>query len=145
MAEAILKNILASKGRNDINVSSAGTAAWEGEPGSYCAVEALREHTIDSGNHRARRLTEQMVDISDLILCMTRLQKRNIITMYPRFADKVFTFYEYAYSVDNQENFADREVSDPYGMPIETYRKCIKEIKDLSEKVFENISSESRE
>jgi len=145
MAEAILKNILASKGRNDINVYSAGTAAWEGEPGSYCAVEALGEYAIDACNHRARRLTEQMVEISDIIICMTRLQKRNIITMYPRFAHKVFTFYEYAYFVDNQEEFADKEVSDPYGMPIETYRKCIEEIKGLSDKVFDHISLKPRE
>ena len=145
MAEAILNNLLASTSREDINVSSAGTAAWEGEPASHSAVEVLREFNIKTGSHRARRLTELMIDSADVVMCMTRFQKKNIAALFPRFRDKVFSIYEYAYFGENDEQYAERDVSDPYGMPAEIYRKCLKEIEALLERVFERISLESGE
>ncbi|MGE5327965.1 MAG: low molecular weight protein arginine phosphatase [Deltaproteobacteria bacterium] len=142
MAEAIFKKILASKDINNIGVSSAGIAAWEGEPPSYSAVEVLKESGMKMGNHRARRLVEHMLDAADIVLCMTRLQKKNIIAQFPQFGDKVFSIYEYSYLGENQEQLAEKDVSDPYGMPIETYRKCIEEIKELLERIFKRIDSE---
>jgi len=139
MAEAIFNNILLLKGKDDICVSSAGTAAWEGDPPSRSAVEVLREKGIETGDHRARRLIEQMLDSADLVLCMTRLQKKNISGLFPQFRDKVFSLYEYAYLGEDDEQFKGKDVLDPYGMSVETYRKCIEEINTLLERISEQI------
>lgn len=140
MAEAILKNILASKGMENVKVSSAGLAAWEGDPANQNAVEVLRESGIDTGNHRAKKLVKQMLDSSDIVLCMTWLQKKNISAQFPGFRDKVFSIYEYTSAVQDNEQSAARDVADPYGMPIDVYRKCFHELKDLLERVGEQIS-----
>lgn len=145
MAEAIFKNILNLKEERNIGVSSAGTSAWEGDPASCSAVEIIKEYGVEPENHRARRLSEEILDSADIVLCMTRLQKKNIVSMYPKSRDKIFTLYEYACFADTDQKFKENDVSDPYGMPVETYRECFHEIKDLLERAYERIINEYKE
>lgn len=139
MAEVILKSILTSKGIEYINVSSAGMAAWEGEPANQCAVEALKEIGIETGSHRAKKLIKQMLDSADIVLCMTRLQKKNISALFPESEGKVFSIYEYAFTEENNEESTARDVADPYGMPVEVYKKSAGEITDLLQRILKKI------
>ena len=53
-------------------VSSAGTMDWSGQPAHEHAIAAMAERGLDLSAHRSRRLSEYLVDESDLIVVMTR-------------------------------------------------------------------------
>ena len=56
----------------DAEVSSAGTMDWSGQPAHEYAIAAMAERGLDLSAHRSRRLSEYLVDESDLIVVMTR-------------------------------------------------------------------------
>ncbi|WP_419845337.1 hypothetical protein [Candidatus Poriferisocius sp.] len=56
----------------DAEVSSAGTMDWSGQPAHEYAIAAMAERGLDLSAHRSRRLSEYLVDESDLIVAMTR-------------------------------------------------------------------------
>src|SRR5664279_15800 len=70
MAEAIARRLAPEQGLNDLDISSAGTAAWEGAPASDGALLVSLENDIDLSSHKARLLTRDLLDRSDLILAM---------------------------------------------------------------------------
>ena len=67
MAEALFAHLAP-----DAEVSSAGTMDWSGQPAHEYAVAAMAERGLDLSAHRSRRLSEYLVDESDLIVVMTR-------------------------------------------------------------------------
>src|SRR5215211_6912606 len=71
MAEALLREALASRGAEQITVSSAGTGAWDGAPASEGAYLVGLEHGLDLSGHRAQLLTRDAVKSADLILTMS--------------------------------------------------------------------------
>ena len=56
----------------EAEVSSAGTMDWSGQPAHDYAIAAMAERGLDLSAHRSRRLSEYLVDESDLIVVMTR-------------------------------------------------------------------------
>ena len=56
----------------DVEVGSAGTMDWSGQPAHEYAIAAMAERGLDLSTHRSRRLSEYLVDESDLIVAMTR-------------------------------------------------------------------------
>ena len=70
LAEAIARRIVDEAGRTDIEVSSAGTQAWDGSPASDGSLLVGIERGLDLSAHRSRRLTREIVSDSDLILVM---------------------------------------------------------------------------
>ncbi len=56
----------------EAEVSSAGTMDWSGQPAHDYAIAAMAERGLDLSAHRSRRLSEYLVDESDLIVAMTR-------------------------------------------------------------------------
>src|SRR5688500_8744706 len=70
LAEAIARRAIDEAGRTDIEVSSAGTHAWDGAPASDGALLGGTERGLDLSSQRARRLTPEIVRESDLILVM---------------------------------------------------------------------------
>ena len=56
----------------DLEVGSAGTMDWSGQPAHEYAIAAMAERGLDLSAHRSRRLSEYLVDESDLIVAMTR-------------------------------------------------------------------------
>ena len=70
MAEAIARRLVADSGRSDIEVSSAGTQAWDGSPASDGSLLVGMERGIDLSAHRSRRLTREILVEHDLVLVM---------------------------------------------------------------------------
>ena len=71
MAEAIARRLLESRGREDVAVASAGTAAQDGAPASEGAYLIALEHGLDLTAHRARQITSDLVAAADLVLGMS--------------------------------------------------------------------------
>lgn len=127
MAEGIF-NSFPQKG---FFATSAGLSAASGEKPSKNSVAVLSEIGIDIKNHRARRLTPEMVENAALVITLTRAHKNAVLNIQNRPLQKVMTLGEAA-----REN---RDILDPYGGTIEIYRACRDEIFDLVKEAYDNL------
>jgi protein-tyrosine-phosphatase len=59
-----------------VDVGSAGTAAWEGQPATANAVAVAAQEGIDLAGHRSRRATPELARGADLVLVMEREHAR---------------------------------------------------------------------
>jgi len=124
-----LKKMLNEK--KDISVLSCGIAAPEGMMPTPEAVNVMKEEGVDISYHRARRVTDEIIRNSDLILVMTNSHKNEILTRVPEAKDKVYLLREFD---DSVENISDLDIDDPIGMPVEFYRNVRDTIKRSLEK-----------
>ncbi|TDT62381.1 low molecular weight protein arginine phosphatase [Fonticella tunisiensis] len=127
MAEAIAKHY-ASINKLDIEVSSAGIYAVQGEKASQNAIKAMEEKGLDLTSHLSKPLSYDLLKSADLVLTMTEGHKLAILSRYPEFKEKVFTLGEYAGE--------DRDIIDPFGGDLNVYRACAFELENLIGKVF---------
>ena len=112
MAEAIFNSLIKE---DEFKAYSCGIFGDGNSPISDNAKLVLEELGIET-SHISAPLTESAMKETDLVIGMTSNHARNIISMFPLYADKV-----YAMPVD---------ISDPYGGNIDVYRNCRNEIKE---------------
>lgn len=100
MAERLLMLALRRRvgGRVDeLYVShGAGTGPWhEGEPMSAPAARQLESRGCDANGFRARRVSQAMIDVSDLVLCATAEQVSHVVRVRPDAIAKTFVLGEF--------------------------------------------------
>ncbi len=127
LAEVILKSGLKKAGikragtgmagTKKVNVSSAGTGAFEGGRASSGSTITARRMGLSLARFRSKPLTQLRVRRADLILTMTGSQKREIVARWPEEQDKTFTLSEYS-------GTGDGDVRDPVGGPLSAYYHC---------------------
>ncbi|MDF2616822.1 MAG: protein tyrosine phosphatase, partial [Sedimentibacter sp.] len=83
MAEGIFKQMLIDLNIENINVSSAGLSAFEGDKANQKSIDVLKNKGIDISKHSARQLTGEIIKRSDLILTMTAAHKMSILNYAP--------------------------------------------------------------
>jgi protein-tyrosine-phosphatase len=137
MAEAMLRDALASRGAEQITVSSAGTGAWDGAPVSEGAYLVGLEHGVDLSSHRAQLLTGELVRSADLILTMSSHHRARVAELGGE--DKVHVLGEY---VGRDESRA--EVSDPFGSDLASYRQTYDELQELIGGVVSRVADTVR-
>lgn len=130
MAEGILKDMAKKKGLK-LNVTSAGTFAFDGQEVSRDAVHVMREEGIDISQHRSRIVHRDLVESADLIFTMSRSHKGELLKKYDFLKDKVYTLKEYAYG-------REEDVEDPFGRGTSAYRKAKEEIKKALIEAIDN-------
>lgn len=135
MAEALARKILEGRPgeKSDIEVSSAGVAAWPGDRASREAVEALAGMGVSLLEHQASRLTPEDVRQADLVLTMTGVHREYVRNLVPGVSGKVFTLAEYAGVAE--------DVPDPIGQGLEIYRNCARRLQDLITRALDRIGS----
>lgn len=126
MAEGFAK-ALNKDGNYDIQ--SAGISAVDGDKVSESSVAAMKDFGIDISGHKARYLSSEMMQKSDLVLTMTAFQCEFLRNKYPEYAEKIFAM-------------SNSDVSDPYGQDEKTYKKCAEEIKAAVDAVFEKLKND---
>jgi protein-tyrosine phosphatase len=125
MAEAVFRRLVAERlgcradevDQRGVVVASAGLAAWGGGPASANAIQAVTELGGDLSGHESQPLTEALVRQADVILTMTAAHRDAILGQFPEAGGRVAML-----SPDR------RDVIDPIGGPLETYRKCARQI-----------------
>ena len=143
MAEGILKFLLKENNIENINVSSAGLSAFEGQRANEKAIDVLKNKGIDIKNHRSRQLTEEIIKTSDLILTMTDSHKKLITNTLPEYLHKIYTLKEYALKVNNESrDNANLDIDDPYGMDMKTYEETSNEITEQLVKIIKAIDKQ---
>jgi protein-tyrosine-phosphatase len=135
MAESIARRLVAERGLKDIEVASAGTAAWEGSSASDGAVLVAIERNSDIAAHRARLLTREIVDSSDLILAMGPHHLERIEALGG--GDKTHLLTSYA-----SRGAEERPIADPFGGDLDGYRATYDELERELGFVFDRIAAE---
>lgn len=117
MAEGLLAHALAAEDGplKNVQVISAGVAARPGEHVSENSVIALKKVGIDIASHRARPLTQEMLDKALLVLCMTESHRSLIELQASPVPARLHLFREF------MPAGATREIADPFGGPLRLY------------------------
>jgi protein-tyrosine-phosphatase len=135
MAAAIAKKIAGERGLTDIEVASAGTAAWDGQPATDGALLVGMERQLDVGTHRSRTLTKAMVEAQDLILAMGGHHRDRAEALGGE--GKTFLLTTYA-----SHGAEERSVADPFGGDLETYRATADELEEAIRRVVDRLAAE---
>jgi protein-tyrosine-phosphatase len=133
MAEALARKIARRRGIENLNISSAGTNAWDNIPATDEALLVGMEREIDLTGHRARKLTPTIVSEADLIFVMTPGHLEQVKQLGGR--GKVHVIDEYASGTTNQG------VADPYGGDLEAYRHTADVLEAELEKLFDRLAT----
>ena len=133
MAAAMLNDIAVN---NDLNVliDSAGVFAEVGGKAADEAIAAMERRGIDLSGHRTKPLTDELIDMADVILVMTEAHKQLVESVAK---GKVHTLLEYA--------GGEGDISDPYGGDAEEYERTASEIYDALVDIAEKLPVEPEE
>ena len=134
MAEYLFREAL--KGRNDVEVSSAGISAFLNGGPTPETISTLRKEGIDATHHHSRCLTRMMVKKADLILAMTSMHRYQIVSFEPSAANRTYLLREFA---KISSGAYDLGVPDPIGQGAQTYEECAVVIKEAVQKIAELV------
>ncbi|MDO8736420.1 MAG: hypothetical protein Q7K29_04985 [Thermoleophilia bacterium] len=91
LAEAFLKDYASKQGlAGRIEVSSAGTHGWDGNPATVEARTAGARHGLDLSGHRAREVRRPIMDENDFVLAMTIRQHEWLLRTFPESENKIY-------------------------------------------------------
>lgn len=117
MAEIIFRNMCIANGRNDTQVSGAGTfAEYEMTEDAFKALEICGE-LLPCQKLRATQFTAQMIDEYDHVICMTENHAKYVGRQHAN----VKTLHEFANCGD---------IFDPYGYPLDIYIEVCKKLQN---------------
>jgi protein-tyrosine-phosphatase len=135
LAEALARRVIVERALSDIDVSSAGTSAWDSAPASDGALLVGMERGLDLSQHRARTLTRELVRESDLILAMGPHHLERIEALGG--SGHAYLLIEYA-----SRGASARAVNDPIGGELELYRSTADELDVEIRRVFDRVTAE---
>ena len=127
MAEGLFR-AHGGEAKTGLAVASAGLFTQDGLPASDNAVAAAAELDADISAHRTRMLTHEIAQSARYLVCMTGAHYDRVCELFPDCADKVFTLTQ-------------RDVSDPFGGDLETYRRAAAEIDAGVRSIIERLSA----
>ena len=132
LAEAIARRIAENGGRSDIDVSSAGTQAWDGSPASDGSLLVGMERGLDLSSHRSRRLTPDIIGASDLILVMAPSHLATVKEIDP--GANVHLLGGYV-----SGNTPPSTVQDPFGGDLAAYRETADDLERELDGLLEKL------
>jgi protein-tyrosine-phosphatase len=123
MAEAMFNALAEDRGLG-FRAESAGVRALKGEPMAPNASAALEEMGIYAEGHRAREVSEEMLEGDVLVLAMG-----------PRHVEKLRRVFGETFEVHSLPRYVnsgtgDEEVPDPYGSTMTAYRASARQLLD---------------
>ncbi len=125
MAEIILKRKLKLAGIQGIRVSSAGIRAEEGAKISKNSFKALKEMGYVPYGFKSKRLTKEMIQKTDIVICMSKEHKQ------------VLSGFDNVYTVG--EIVGMKDILDPYGGDYRVYQETSHQIEDLCNALISKI------
>ena len=135
MAHRMLEKRLKDIQNNETEVFSCGIYAQNGDGSTFNAIEAMKEYNVDLSKHRATNINKSNIEEMDLILCATKTHKQEVIYMYPKIKEKVFTMKEYV-----NKDATDLDIKDPWGYDSYVYSRCAEEINEVIDVIIEKLS-----
>jgi protein-tyrosine phosphatase len=168
LAEGFLRRDLRERLLDSVEVSSAGTAGWEGEEAMRESVLSAAERDVDISGHIARRLLRDHVEAADLVLAMAGEHRDAIVRSMNEAAPKTFTLKELVRLLEelprpavgdtrpdgaltdrlreahlHRSRFAggpeDEDIPDPLGQRIESYRAVASELEEWCRRLVDGL------
>jgi protein-tyrosine phosphatase len=130
MAEGLLKKKMQEKGRDDVEVISAGMMMLSGLGATEPTRQLLKKEGIDVSGHHSRQLTRDMARKADIILVMEKIHEEKILAMAPEVKNRLFLLKEFA-KIDD----ANLSIDDPIGRSTQFYEQTFRVIKEAVERV----------
>lgn len=135
MAKYYFNKVIETKKLQDKYIgTSCGIYSVKGEHATDNAIEAMKDYDVDMTSHKATRIQDSQIMSCDLIITLTIYHKNVVVKMYPELAEKVYTLKEY---VNPKVEYKD--IDDPWGLDINTYKFCAKEITENIDKMIEKL------
>ena len=146
MAEALLRYELRKRRCKGIEVSSVGTWAMNGNSASADAIAVLADRGVRLAEHRSRPLVIEELDSANLIVAMTSVHIREILSLSPGVDHKIRLLKELEKLVPKRAAGTPSErvaamlavtrprrrraldLDDPMGLPISSYERCLAEL-----------------
>ncbi len=135
MAENFLRHML--KGREGVEVCSAGTGVFISSSASAETISVLRREGIDALMHTSQPLNSILLKKSDLILVMTRTHRQQVLERVPGVEKRVYLLREFTNLPRGFTN--DLDIPDPIGKPPEAYEECLFMIKEAVSHIIKLI------
>ena len=129
MATFMLRQELAKRGIDGIDVDSAGTMRHE-KPMTPLAVGTLDKHGVFCDGYVSKFVDKQVFDSSDFVFVMTEAHKIMLSALYGA-NDKVTEL----------SSFLGREVADPYGLGEDAYEQTYDDLSEAIPKVIEFLQN----
>jgi protein-tyrosine-phosphatase len=124
MAEFLMRQALREAGvEKQVRIVSAGLHASAGREAHPWAQEASADLDVALAEHRAKPLTQEMVEEADCIFAMDFQNKAELLTLYPELQSKIYMLSAYA-----DAPWQYREIPDPYLGDLETTRLCARKL-----------------
>lgn len=127
MGEALLKDAIAKEPAGsplkNLKIISAGTYGEDGMRATQYAVEVLKQRGIDFKGHIAQSISKDMLDSSFALVAMTKNHLDTVKAYFPKnLPPRALTLL----SLDPNAKYKD--VMDPYGYDLNTYKNVCDEI-----------------
>lgn len=125
MAEAIFRQvsskILGCSERElrdrGVDIFSAGIAAGDHDPATSEAVSVMQKRGLDLSGHLSRRVRDDMLEQSDIVLTMTTRHRDVLKDARPDLAERIRLLSRNGH-----------DISDPFGMGTPAYEACADEL-----------------
>ena len=137
MAGALAAKLAGEEFGREVEIKTAGIAAFPGAPASPQAVTVMEEKGLDLAEHTAQPVSLELVEWAELILTMTAGHKQVMLGQFPQAGQKLFTLGEYA------GNPAPQEIPDPFGGTVEDYRRTAQVLEEALRGVLAVLSKEN--
>jgi protein-tyrosine phosphatase len=174
IAEGVLREALRGElGERAPEVSSAGTAGWEGSAAMPESVRAAAEVGVDISAHTARRLVTSLVEQADLVIGMAGEHRVQVVHAVPDAAGITFSLKELVRLLEAlppsaeptpdrtlavrvaeadalrrsgfEGNPLDDDVVDPLGLPLDSYRAIAWELDGWCARLVAGLYGHARE
>ena len=120
-----------------VSVTSAGTAARDGDPASPESIDVASRDGMNLEAHRSRRVTRDMLEEADLVLVM----ERSHLAALERIGATRRAFVLSEWPPPGEPGLV---VSDPYGASIEAYEECWRRIRRHVRRAAPQVLSAAR-
>lgn len=139
-AQGLFTNKMRQKSYKNFYADSAGLLALPGNSVTFLAKKVAAEHGVDLSGHKAKRLSQKLVDRADLILVMEKVHKDELITEFPEATDKTFILRRFA-----RYGSRNRGIADPYGLQYDAYRFCYIDIEDSVSGLVDHLIKKTKD
>jgi protein-tyrosine phosphatase len=124
-AQGLFTKMVHQEGHKGFHADSAGLIALPGNSVTFLAQKVAAEHGVDLAGHKAKRLSKELVDWSELILVMEKSHKDELLANFPEATDKTFLIRRFS-----RFGSRNRGIADPYGLQYDAYCFCYLDIED---------------
>ena len=124
-AERILQSLMPNK-----QISSAGIGALVDKGIEENAAQLLSKNSYNAENHKARQVSESIINNADLILVMEKKHQQVLMQKYPSASGKIMLLGKW----NNDE-----EIPDPYRKSTEAFEHAFKQIEKNSKAWFDKL------